>query len=36
MGKKKNVSIGQSAAIGAGLGLITSEGISKIIKKILK
>lgn len=36
MGKKKNISIGQSVAIGAGLGLITSDGISKIIKKILK
>lgn len=36
MGKKKDISIGQSVAIGAGLGLLTTEGISKIIKKIFK
>lgn len=36
MGKKKNITIGQSVAIGAGLGLLTTEGISKLIKKIFK
>ena len=36
MGKKKDISIGQSVAIGAGLGLLTTDGISKLIKKIFK
>ena len=36
MGKKKNISIGQSAAIGAGFGLLATEGIKSLIKKILK